>query len=312
MKKHLLFFPLNLHQFDEGAAAGAAGAAASAGSEGAGQEGAGEGTASMGISNPGQEGAGSEGSVSQDPTKQGGSAQPQPERLSFKDLLKQDEEYNREAQKMIQGRLRNISREKDNLQQQLNQANNCMNFLYARYGVQNGDYAGLQAALQKDTSYLEAEADMRGMTVEQLQYEKQLIYQNQQLMEQQRYYQDQMRIEAQQRQWREEEAEINKEFPGLNFSFENEIASSPQFEDLIRSGVPMKYAFQEVHAEEIRKAREDAAIEAYKRQTAQSQKAGTNRPSEAGAKSTTPLPLKKDFSKMSDEQILEMAEKLGH
>lgn len=295
--------PLNLHQFDEVAVGGEA---AGVGTTGEGDQ------ASTGVGNQQQQtSAGVEGTGNNDPNTQQGSAQPQ--RLSFKDLLKQDEEYNKEAQKMVQGRLRNISREKDNLQQQLNQANNCMNLLYARYGVQNGDYAALQAALQKDTSYLEAEADMRGMTVEQLQYEKQLIYQNQQLMDQQRYFQDQMRIEAQQRKWREEEAEINKEFPGLNFSFENEIAASPQFEELIRSGVPMKYAFQEVHAEEIRKAREDAAIEAYKRQTAQSQKAGTNRPNEAGSKGNQPLPLKTSFSKMSDQQILEMAERLsGH
>lgn len=289
---------LNLRLFD--AAAGAQGAAA-----------VGQG-ASNGVSNqqqaekvlygkqpqePGAQepgaGAGAEGSEGQE------GVATQEEKQTLKDLISTNPELKNELERMMQSRVKNARAEVDQVSKHVQALDPILTTLYARYGVQDGDLAGLTNALNADSSYLEEEAELKGMTVEQLAYVKQLELKNMIAQRQYKQTQDQMYKQQLQQRWDAESEKVKEIYP--DFDFASEVSSNENFAKLIRANFPIKDAYEFAHKEELEQAKQAAVATQMQKQVVSNIKARQERPNEAGLKGQQGFQIKSDPSQYTDK-----------
>ena len=295
---------LNLTLFDGGAAAGAA-AAAATGGEGT--------TASNGVSSqqqqvlygkqPQLEGQNAEGEE--------GKAEPSEQpKATLKDIISSDPNIKQELERMIQNRVKNSKNELEQATKRMQSLDPIMATLYTRYGVQEGDIEGLTKALNQDVSYLEEEAELKGMTVEQLAYIKQLEMQNMMAKKQQQLTQDQLYRQQLQKKWDNESAIVKQLYP--DFDFVEEISNNETFEKLIRSNVPVKDAYEFAHREELDKARQAAVAAEMQKQVVSNIKARQERPIEAGLKGQQGFQIKADPSKLTSKDIKDIRKRVAN
>lgn len=129
-----------------------------------------------------------------------------------------------------------------------------MKALAEKYGTDPGDVDGLLEALKgpvKDDAYYNALAMQMGTSVENARKMDELQTQNQRL---QRTQQRQAQLAAQQRQaaqvqqiqenWRRQDAEMQKRYPGFNFAEERK---NPDFAAILRAGGSLEAAYRATH-----------------------------------------------------------------
>lgn len=284
-------FIYNLQKFNDGGGAGAGAGAASA----PGAEGASNGVSSQettvvygkqpgeGIGNPENEPTNVSEPGSEPGNEPGGEEGNEPgnEPLPFKELLKQTPAYKQEVEKLVQNRIKNINQKAQQLEQELNSQNEMLLTLYSRYGVREGDKEGLQAALAKDTSYLQEEADLKGIDVQQLQYLKQMELQNAMLKRQQQQAQEQWYMQQQQARWKQESEVCKQKYPDFDLVYE--LNNNPDFERLIISNVPVVTAYETIHMNEIIQNQTMQAAKTVEQQVTTNLKTKQARPTENAA-----------------------------
>ena len=301
---------LKLNLFDAGAAGAAAGAAgAAATGTAAGQKGA--TNASNGVSTQTQQAEQViygkqhiEGQQDNGDSANPGQQQQQQQQETLKSIMTNNPGVKAEIEAIVERRIKNSKAELDSMSRQMQALDPILTTLYARYGVQDGDTQALANALQKDTSYLEEEAEMRGLSVEQLAYVKKLEYQNMINQRQQLQTQEQMLRQSLQARWTNESIEVKALYP--DFDFETEINTNETFEKLIRANFPVRDAYEFAHREQLEQEQQAKIAAETQKQIAQNMRARQERPTEAGLKGQPGITFKSDPSKYTEKDIREI------
>lgn len=294
---------LNLRLFDGGAATGAA----------EGGEGAGNGVGNQNMQNVVYGKSNSQGDEGQEDSQnnEGVADQTKEEnKVTLKSLLGTNPEIKTELEAMIQKRVKNSRAELEAANTRMQSLEPILTTLFARYGVQEGDLQGLTTALQRDTSYLEEEAELKGMTVEQLAYVKQLEAQNMLAQRQQRLSQEQMYKQQLQARWDSESMAVKELYP--DFDFAAEINSNETFEKLIRANFPVKDAYEFAHRQEIEAAKQTLTAQEVQKQITSNIKARQERPQEAGLKGQSGFITKTDPSQLTSKDIKEIRRRVAN
>lgn len=185
--------------------------------------------------------------------------------------------------------------------------------LFARYGINDGDYDALRNAIDSDTEYWEQAADREGLTVQQYQERQNLIMRQRQFERQAAEYQAHMQAQRQVQAWKEEAEQLKAEYP--DFDLETEMADE-NFRSLVsvgKNGLPrmsLKAAYQAVHAQELISRAAQQAAQRESERVASTVRANGSRPKESGgAGEGAGNPGKVDVSKLTSKQIWEYAER---
>ena len=185
--------------------------------------------------------------------------------------------------------------------------------LFARYGINEGDFSALRSAIDSDTEYWEMVADREGLTVEQSRERRELLMRQRQFQRQAAEYEAHMQAQRQVQAWREEAEQLKAEYP--DFDLETEMADE-NFRSLVsvgKNGLPkmsLKTAYQAVHAQELISRASQQAAQREAERVASTVRANGSRPKESGgAGEGVGNPGKVDVSKLTPKQIREYAER---
>ena len=231
----------------------------------------------------------------------------EPQKLSFDDMLKSNEDYNNAFnQKMTAAITERLKGEKAK-SQKANDALNAMipaiEVMARKYGLdaKNMDYTALAKAIENDDAYYEEKAIEMGTSVETAKRVDQM-----ERAEERRKAAEQMNIE-QQRQ-REYFVSLNnqadamrKTFP--NFNLQAEL-QNPAFARMVdpRVGLSVEDAYYAVHRKELQVASMQVAAQKTAEQMTNAIASGSRRPQESGTSSQAPSVTTFDYRNASKEQ----------
>jgi len=298
--KSLCSFDIQLFA-DGGGAAGSAGSGAAAGATGATAVAAGQQTsgANADLSNVtyGKQAAPADaGQKSDTPANDDREAK-------FRAMIKGEYKdlYDAEVQTIIKNRFKATEAKTA----QFEKANQALERLFSKYGVENGDYDALSTALDNDDSLWEDEAFERGLTVEQLKGIKKMERENKALKDQITQRQTQEQADKLLAKWNEQAKETKLIYP--DFDFSTEIKGDPQFKLLLQSGIDVKTAYEVIHLNDVLSTGMNAAARNAERKVASSVAAGARRPAESAVSKQGATIHKSDvsqFTKADRQEII--------
>lgn len=235
-----------------------------------------------------------------------GGEQTAAKKATFDELLKDPEykrEYDKRTHKAVTTRLKASTKRLDAVAP-------LMDMLGRRYGVDtsdpnNVDYEAITRAFVNDDAMLEAEAEERGMSVEQYRRDREKDARIAQLERQQRQAE-------QDRMWAAKLAEaeaVRQKYPDFDLDAEME---NEQFARLLTAldfaGFPNSVlrAYETVHQDAVQHTVAAAAVEETKAKIGEAIRSGQQRPAEGGNKGGQAKPLSaKGLSRAQIEEIRE-------
>ncbi len=216
----------------------------------------------------------------------------------FKDL------YTEDTQRIIDRRFK----ETKGLEERLGKSQPIIDMLMDRYGIADGDTAKLQKALDEDNALWEKAADEAGMSVEQYKKVQKLQRDNKALLAEREKRRTREAVDRQTRQWVQEAQELQGLYPHFDLGTEMQ---SRQFMSMLRSGVPVRTAYEVLHMEEIKQAVEQSAARAAEKQVVDGIRAKGLRPAENGTAAQSGFTVKDDVSKLSRKDRAEIARRVA-
>ena len=217
------------------------------------------------------------------------------------------------VQDIVKKRLKSAKANETRMNNQMSAIQEAVAPLFARYGVNDGDFSALRNAIDSDTEYWEQAADREGLTVQQYQERQNLIMRQRQFERQAAEYQAHMQAQRQVQAWKEEAEQLKAEYP--DFDLETEMADD-NFRSLVsvgKNGLPrmsLKAAYQAVHAQELISRAAQQAAQRESERVASTVRANGSRPRESGgAGEGVDNPGKIDVSKLTPKQIREYADR---
>lgn len=205
--------------------------------------------------------------------------------------------YQAETQRAVQGRL--AKSEKAMAAQQP-----VLDLLMSRYGVQ--DLGKLQEAIERDSLWWQSYAEERGMTEEQARQQLTMQVELDAMKRRAAHDEGERRVAAQMEAWGRQAQDVQEVYP--EFDLQTAMGSE-DFKSMLRSGVPMKTAYEVIHMEDIKTAVARAAAKDAEARLTANIKAKGARPAEGGASGQVGASAKVDPSKMSGAEVLELAER---
>ncbi len=202
------------------------------------------------------------------------------------------DQYTKKLQQIIDARFKKAKE----AEQRLSSADEILQALAAKHGVDAKDVDALKKAIDEDDSYWEEEAMKRGMTVQQYKEYRKTEQENAKLKEQ---------LEAQQRE--QHFAELFKQAAacGVDLNAElNHPETGKRFAWMVMSGtVDVKTAYNAVHHDEIMSGALKQAVTMTAKNVTDNIRTRGMRPTEAAASSDAPVQMPTlDFSRMTREQ----------
>lgn len=179
-----------------------------------------------------------------------------------------------------------------------------MDLLAQRYGVEDGDLDKLREALEADESYINDAAFRAGMTPEQYKHVQKLQWENRELMRREQQRKSEDAYNRQMAAWAEGERQTKEVYPSFDLRTE---AQNPEFLSMLRSGVPMRHAYEVIHMEDIKAGVAQLQAKATEKQVANSIRAKGVRPQENGASAQSAFTVKDDVSKLTPAQRADIA-----
>lgn len=217
------------------------------------------------------------------------------------------------VQDIVKKRLKSAKANETRMNNQMSAMQEAVAPLFARYGVNDGDFSALRSAIDSDTEYWEMVADREGLTVEQSRERRELLMRQRQFERQAAEYQAHMQAQRQVQAWKEEAEQLKAEYP--DFDLEAEMADE-NFRSLVsvgKNGLPkmsLKTAYQAVHAQELISRAAQQAAQREAERVASTVRANGSRPRESGgAGEGVDNPGKVDVSKLTPKQIREYADR---
>ena len=213
------------------------------------------------------------------------------------------DQYTEDTQRIIDRRFR----ETKNLETQLSQQKPILDMLMQRYKIGDGDLSKLSAAIENDDAYWSEAAEEAGMSVEQYKQFQKLQRENAQLLQAQRRSQNQQAAEKQLQKWYQEAEAMKADYPGFDLGRESQ---DPQFLSMLRSGVPVKLAYEVMHMDEIKSTVAQTTAQQTEKQVVEGIRAKGARPAENGTSSQSGFVVKDDPAKWTKKDRAEIVRRV--
>lgn len=213
------------------------------------------------------------------------------------------DQYTEDTQRIIDRRFR----ETKNLEAQLSQQKPILDMLMQRYKIGDGDLGKLTQAIENDNAYWSQAAEEAGMSVEQYKQFQKLQRENAQLLQAQRRSQNQQAAEKQLQKWYQEAEAMKADYPGFDLERESQ---DPQFLSMLRSGVPVKLAYEVKHMDEIKSSVAQTTAQQTEKQVVEGIRAKGARPAENGTSSQSGFVVKDDPAKWTKQDRAEIVRRV--
>ena len=215
---------------------------------------------------------------------------------------------NAEFERLIKGEYKDLydARMQDTIQKRLkssketvdkyNELTPTLDMLAKKYGVDIGDIASLNKAIQEDDSYYEEEALERGISVQQLKEIRKMERENAALkaqMEQAKRQENGKKLYA---AWMQQADEAKKIYPSFDIRTE---MSNPKFVDLLRSNIDVRTAYEVLHKDDIIRGAMQFTAQTVESKIAKKVASNGARPAENGMSSQSAAVVKSDVSQLS-------------
>lgn len=297
MLKNLNLLPVILSLFDGGAAAGGSAGGGAPAAEGTGAAGEAQGNA------PGAAGRGKSGDKAAQPRIVYGK-QPEQEQASGNQVQQTDagaakveegKDLSAEFKEAINGKYKDVFsaevqriidrrfKEAKAAEASLSATKPLTDMLFQRYGITDGSMDKLIAAVEADDPTLSRRAEDNGLSVEQQRKMDAYERENRRLRdaEAQRVREDQARDLV--NRWMQEAEEIKADYPDFDLNAE---AANPEFMKLLRSGIPVRHAYEVLHRDEIMTAVQQRTAASTEKRVTDSIRANGMRPRENATSSS--------------------------
>lgn len=208
--------------------------------------------------------------------------------------------YSEDTQNIINRRFK----ETKGLEERLGKSQPILDLLMDRYGIGDGDTEKLKRAIDEDNAYWVQAAREAGMSVEQYKRLQRLRRENRELLDERRQRQVREKVDGQLRQWYGEEKALQKLYPGFDLSAE---VREPRFLALLKSGIPVRHAYEVIHMEEIKARVAETAAKNMERHVVAGIRAKGVRPAENGTSAQSGFTVKGDVSKLTKKDRAEIA-----
>lgn len=212
--------------------------------------------------------------------------------------------HTKEQQRVINDRFKTVK----GLESSLEAQKPILDMLMSRYKIADGDMGKLQAALEKDHSYWEQAAEEAGLTVEQYQDMQRLQRENAELKAMKQQKQASEAAQQQVSKWMQESEGLKSVYK--SFDLRTEL-NNPQFLSMLKSGVPVKSAYEVVHMEDIKAGIAQMTAKATEKQVTDNIRAKGQRPPENGTSAQSAFTVKDDVSKLSRKDRAEIARRVA-
>ncbi len=197
--------------------------------------------------------------------------------------------------------------ETSKLQKQLEAYGPLMDMLGARFGVKDGNVEDMIAAINSDKEFFEAAALKEGLTVEQYKGMLKLQTENRQMKEAALKAQQIRQRDQTWARWDAEAERCKQKYPGFDM---NKECQSEEFRRMLGAGVDVTTAYQALHHDELVGIIATGAQTEAKKKLSDTIRAGAGRPTENGIKNNSASGTKIDVSKLTDEQMDELIERV--
>ena len=225
-------------------------------------------------------------------------AENKPNRMSW-DEIKNDPEYNKEIQAIVQARLKNAKAAED----ALSKLTPALELLARQHNldINNMDYDALSKAISDDSSFYEELALQKGVSIETAKKDDQAERATLRQQREEARTIERQKVENHFNSLRQQEKALKAKFP--NFSLEEELKNSDFFR-MTRPevNVPVETAYYAVHKDEIQMASMQIAAQKTAEKISNSIQAGTMRPDENGIRGQAASVTTFDYSRASKEQ----------
>lgn len=228
-------------------------------------------------------------------------------RKAYRDMVNSEEYkdlYTEDTQRIINERFKKVK----GLQESVDKAKPILDMLAQKYGVADGDTAKLAKAIENDDAYWSEDAEKAGMSVEQYKQYMRLQRDNQQLREEQQRRQAQESADRQLQQWYREGEELKAVYP--SFDLQKEVQSG-EFLAMLRSGVPVRHAYEVMHMDQIKAGVAAMQAKATEKQVVAGIRARGARPQENGTAAQSAFTIKDDVSKLTRKDRAEIARRVA-
>lgn len=213
------------------------------------------------------------------------------------------DQYTEDTQRIIDRRFR----ETKNLETQLSQQKPILDMLMQRYKIADGDLGKLTQAIENDNAYWSQAAEEAGMSVEQYKQFQKLQRENAQLLQAQRRSQNQQAAQQQLQKWYQEAEAMKADYPDFDLGRESQ---DPQFLSMLRSGVPVKLAYEVLHMDEIKSTVAQTTAQKTEKQVVEGIRAKGARPAENGTSSQSGFVVKDDPAKWTKKDRAEIVRRV--
>lgn len=216
----------------------------------------------------------------------------------FKDL------FDERAQGIISRRFKQVK----GLEEQLSASKPLVDLLAQRYGITDGDPAKLAQAVEADEAYWSEAAEKAGMDVPQYRQMLRLQRENEALRQAQLRQQGEREAQRQLQAWEQEAGEVKALYQDFDLAAE---CRNPQFIGMLRSGVPMRHAYEVAHLEDIKSSTAQQAAKQTEKQVTENIRAKGARPQENGTAAQSGVIVKSDPSKLTRADREEIARRVA-
>ena len=179
-----------------------------------------------------------------------------------------------------------------------------LEMLAKKYGVENGDIAALNKAIEEDDSYYEEEALEKGISVQQLKEIRKMEKENAALkkqMQEQTAKENASKLYA---SWLDQAEKTKGVYPSFDLNAEMQ---NPKFVDLLRvPGVDVRTAYELIHKDEIIAGAMQFAAKTVEKKVTDKIIANGKRPAENGMSSQSASLTKSDVSQLSKAELLDI------
>ena len=212
------------------------------------------------------------------------------------------DQYTEDTQRIIDRRFR----ETKNLEAQLSQQKPILDMLMQRYKIGDGDLSKLTQAIENDNAYWSQAAEEAGMSVEQYKQFQKLQRENLALRQAQRQRQSQQAAQQQLQKWYGEAEQMKADYPEFDLAAESK---DPQFLSMLRSGVPVRLAYEVKHMDEIKAGVAQNTAKTTEKQVVEGIRAKGARPAENGTSSQSAFVVKDDPSQWTKKDRAEVVKR---
>ena len=215
---------------------------------------------------------------------------------------------NAEFERLIKGEYKDLydARVQDTIQKRLksskdtvdkyNELTPTLEMLAKKYGVDIGDIASLNKAIQEDDSYYEEEALERGISVQQLKEIRKMERENAALKAQMDEAKRQENGKKLYAAWMQQAEEAKKIYPSFDIRTE---MNNPKFVDLLRSNIDVRTAYEVLHKDDIIRGAMQFTAQTVESKIAKKVASNGARPAENGMRSQSAAVVKSDVSQLS-------------